>query len=491
MQRFFSKIFFYFLVFFLLNSLFTFVSYSFSYEDKFIKRINLWPFFVYSENKLKKVRNLEIMGPLFYKYSSPEKKIVSFRPFYSYIKKGKEKKMFFLSPSGIFKSNKKNTYFRLIPLINIYKTSQRKKRRKYFEFFLVFWGQTSQNETYGGFFPFYGRFENKFGKKKITFFLWPIYSKIQYENYTAYNYLWPFIRIIKGNKKNVSNYNGFKFWPFYGHFKEGNTEKKFVFWPFYIKTQFSDSEGEYSNELIVFPFYIREDTDSYNKKIILWPLFQKIHAKNYYYEQLDAPWPFYRKIKGTYIKALRYWPIYGYVKRKDSFDCFFLWPLYSYKEDKIIQGKLNFNEKEYKFLIFSKYRYAKQSQNFIKREYLIWPLIYGYHCRDKRNKSIITLYYFPAILPFYDEGMEMNYGAFLKLWEYYKKNDYTSFKLLWGLYRYEKFKQRSVQELSFLFRMVNGPNTRYLEFLGGLLGIGKVQGKIRIKLLFMNITKNN
>jgi hypothetical protein len=87
--------------------------------------------------------------------------------------------------------------------------------------------------------------------------------------------------------------------------------------------------------------------------------------------------------------------------------------------------------------------------------------------------------------------MERNYSAFLKLWEYYKHEDYTYFKLLWGLYRYEKNKQKSIQELAFLFRIVNGPDTSYIEFLEGFLGIGKLEGNPKIKLFFLELTHNN
>jgi hypothetical protein len=62
---------------------------------------------------------------------------------------------------------------------------------------------------------------------------------------------------------------------------------------------------------------------------------------------------------------------------------------------------------------------------------------------------------------------------------------------LWGLYRYEKNKQKSVQELAFLLRMVNGPGTSYVEFLEGFLGIGKIEGNPKIKLLFLELTHNS
>ena len=463
------------------------VSCLFSYEDSFEKRINLWPFVVYSKNKVNKIKRLEIAGPFFYKYSYPEENGTSFRPFYSSVKNHKEKRSYFLSPLGVYRSDNETTTLKLVPLINKtwVKTPEERKENKHFDFFPIFWGETAQNETYGGLFPIYGKFKNRFGKKEITFVLWPIYSKIEYKDHIASNYLWPFIRTVKDKKKSDSSeYSGFKIWPFFGHFKEGDTEREFFLWPFYIRNRFKDFEGDYSDKLIVFPFYIKEDTDSYNKKIILWPFFQKVYAKTYNYHQLDAPWPFYRKIEGEGIEGRRYWPFYGYVKKNGSFDYFFIWPLYSYKEDHLTQKKLRFYEREHRFMIFSKYRYTEQTNKLLQKEYRIWPLVYGYE-----NNHSTQFYYFPAILPFYDEGLERNYSAFLKLWEYYQKNDYIFFKLLWGLYRYEKFKQRSVQELAFIFRTVSGPDTNYIEILEGLLGLGKIEGKSRVKLFFINLVK--
>ncbi|PMP95677.1 MAG: hypothetical protein C0169_05200 [Thermodesulfobacterium geofontis] len=476
----------YFLIFFLI-----FVSRVFPYEDSSEKRFNFWPFIVYSKNKINKIERLEIAGPFIYKYSFPKEKGTSLRPIYSSVKGAEGERIFFLSPLGIYKSDKETTSLKLVPLISKtwVKTPEEKQEEKHFDFFPVFWGKTSQNETYGGIFPIYGKFKNRFGKKEITFVLWPIYSKIEYEKYTAYNYLWPFIRTIREKEKHEpSEYSGFKFWPLFGRFKEADTERSFILWPFYIKSYFRGSEGEYSDRLIVFPFYIRENTNIYNKKIVLWPFFQKIYAKDYYYKQLDAPWPFYQKIEGEEIKGLRYWPFYGYVKKEDSLDYFILWPLYFYKEDHIIQKDLKFDEREYKFLIFSKYRYTEQTGNPLEREYRIWPIIYGY---ESKSNSTTQFYYFPAILPLYDEGMERNYSAFLKLWEYYQHEDYSFFKLLWGLYRYEKTKQKSIQELAFLFRIVKGPDTNYIEFLEGLLGIGKIEGNPKIKIIFMDFTPTN
>lgn len=476
------NILFYFLIGFLI-----FNSKVYSYEDQIERRLNLWPFIVYTKNKLYNIERLEIAGPFIYKYSFPKENGTSIRPFYSSVKFLEGQKVFFISPLGIYKSDNETASFKLIPLINKTWTiiPEEKREEKHFDFFPIFWGETSKNETYGGFFPIYGKFKNRFGKKEISFILWPFYTKVKYfEDYTAKNYLWPFIRILKEENKKEVQYSGFKIWPFYGHFKEGEKERNFIIWPFYIKESFKSSEGDFSEKLSIFPFYIKEDTESYNKKIILWPFFQKIYAKNYFYRQLDAPWPFYRKIEGEEISGSRIWPFYGFLKKSDSLDYFILWPFYSYKEDIIEQNNLIFNEREHHFLIFSKYKYTLQTDQPIEKEYKIWPIVYGY---ESYNNSLTNFYYFPAVLPLYDEGIERNYSAFLKLFEYYKHQDYVFLKLLWGLYRYERFQNRSVQELAFIYRIVKGPDTNYVEFLEGLCGLGKLEGKPIIKVFFINL----
>jgi len=476
--------------FFLLFFSFFVTSNTFAYEDSIEKRINLWPFLVYSKNKFTKVERLEIAGPFIYKYSFPEEKGLSLRPFYSSIKTSKEKRAYFFSPLGLYKSNNETSTFLFFPFILIKNIWNRdiKKERKHVDFFPFFWGITSENERYGGIFPIYGTFKQRFGAKEITFFLWPFYSKVVYEKYTAKNYFWPFIRIIKPNKPGDKNYKGFKIWPIYGHFKEGRKTRTFVFWPFYIKEVYQGN-GYFDKRLIIFPFYIKEDTNLYKTRIIFWPFFQKAYAKDPYYKQIDAPWPFYRKIEGKNIKGFRIWPLYGYVKRNDFLDYFILWPLYFYQEDNIRKNNTLYMEKVYKFLVFSKYKTINKNNAIFINEFRIWPLVYDYTLHSKNED--IKFWYFPAILPIYDEGIKRNYEAFLKLMEYYKKNDYVFFQFLWGLYQFEKYKNRKVQELGFLLRLIKDKETNYIEFLEGLLGFGKIEGKPVCKLFLLTSVQNN
>lgn len=356
------------------------------------------------------------------------------------------------------------------------------KEGKKWEYFPIFYGKTANNETYGGIFPFYGKLKDRFGKEEITFFLWPFYSKIEYEEHSAYNILWPFIRVVKSKELETQNYKGFKIWPFYGHFKEGEEERKFILWPFYIKSTYRDDAGNFEDKVFYFPFYSREKTDAYEKEIYLWPFYQKICAYDPFYEQIDAPWPFYRKIRGEKVNGLRLWPFYGYVKREETIDSFVLWPLYFYKEDYYQKGNYTYMEWEHRFLILSKENQIIIQGKPVQREFRFWPFYYAYENTEKKVK----IHYLPAIIPFFDEGLERNYGPFLKLFENFEYEDYQFLKILWGLYRYERKGTREVQELAFIFRAVKDENTNYFEFLEGFLGFGKIKNKPIFKILFIN-----
>ncbi len=472
-------------------------SLSLAYEDSVEKRVNLWPLGVYSKNKIYHSKRLELLGPFIYKYQLEKEEGVSLRPLFSSVKtfssekEPLEKRIYFLAPLGLYFSDNETTTFKLIPLINqkIEKTPiKEEKEGTKWEYFPIFIGKTAEGDTYGGIFPIYGKLKDRFGKEEITFFLWPLYSKVTYEKFRVTNILWPFIRTVKAKTEGDPSYRGFKVWPFYGEFKEGEEERKFVLWPFYIKSHYKDEYGNFEEKVYYFPFYGREKTDTYEKTLYLWPFFQKIYRSDPYYKQIDAPWPFYRNIEGKEIEGKRIWPFYGYVKKTDSLDLFILWPFYFYQETSLSKGNTTHLEKEHRFLLLSKQREVLENSSSSLREFRFWPFYYGYEDSQKE----IKLQSFPALFPFYDEGVERNYGALFKILENFEKGNYQLIKFLWGLYRYEKFDLREIHELAFLLRVVQDKTqgTNYFEFLEGLLGFGKIEKKPVFKLFFINLLKD-
>lgn len=469
-----------------------------AYEDSQEKRLNLWPFVFYSKDKTTNSTRVEVLGPFYQKYTFPQENGTSLRPFISVVTISKARKAFFLSPLGTYRSDEEISSFKLIPLIDKtwYKNDPSYPPNERFTFFIVFTGKTENNETYGGVFPLYGKFKDRFGAREISFFLWPLYTKTTYEEHINYNILWPFIKITKPTKstekhEGQDHYKGFKLWPLYGSFIEGPTKRYFILWPFYIKEHSSLSQEEFSEKTVVFPFYISEKTETHEKKIVLWPFFQKIDTYDRSYHQVDILWPFYRKIEGKEITGRRWWPLYGYVKRSDSLDIFSLWPLYFYKYADLSNANQTYLEKEHRFLLLSKFREIQEKEN-ISKEILLWPLFYSYEVYSKAHtKPTVRIWYLPSLLPLFDEGLERNYGCFFKLIEYHHREDYKFLKVFWGLYRYERNKDKTVQELGFVIRLVRGQDTSYVEFLEGLLGIGKIENITSLKIFYIPVIKQD
>jgi len=96
---------------------------AFAYEDQTEKRLNLWPFFVYSKHKPKNLTRIELLGPFISKTSSPKEESFSLRPIYSSVKEIEdnrtiEKRTYFISPLGLYRENEEEIRFKLIPLID-------------------------------------------------------------------------------------------------------------------------------------------------------------------------------------------------------------------------------------------------------------------------------------------------------------------------------------------------------------------------------------
>ncbi len=469
---------FYILIIFLL-----FHSLAHAYQDKKEVRFNFWPLFVYIKIKPEHTKILKILGPVFFEFSSKKEKIFSLRPLFSYIKTPKTVEFYFLSPLGKYQKTPSFSIFYLVPLAKrkVIKLPDQKKEI-FNEFLLLFWGKTYENQTYGGFFPFFGNFKNRFGTQKIEFFFWPLYTRVDYQDHYTISYLWPFVKTFHTKPGSKFIYKGFKFFPFYGKTIEAWRETKFILFPFYIKEKNIKEKVKPFKRTIVFPFYIKEQTDLYTKTIYLWPFFQFIKAPKFKYEQIDAPWPFYRKIKGDKIQGFRLWPLYGKTVKPDYYHSFFLWPFYFFTRDFFVRGNTSYLRIEHRILLISKFARIYSNNTLVSRVFNLWPILNFKQTPQEKHFS------FFEIIPVKERGMQENYAPIFRIFNYYKNQNCTLVNFLWGLYIYENCNQRKVNELGFLFRKIDDlqTDTHYIEFLNGLIGFGKIDGKKVFKLFFIN-----
>ncbi len=449
-------------------------------------RYNFWPLFFYQKSP--KAWELELLGPIFYRYHTALESGTSLRPLFSSVYRRGQHEVFFLSPLGHYLRTKTFSRLRLVPLIS--KDFVHKgwgENRSYHEYGLVFWGKTADGKRYGGLFPLYGHLYHWGFRDEITFFLWPLYVHSRYDGNDSYTLLWPIFNFTHG-----PTVKRLRLWPLFGHrVREHREMRTFFFWPFFWHSKYCVSCGGRGEKYMFFPFIIWEKSPRTTRYMFLYPFFKYLKSQDLGYVEYDFPWPFLRYVEGKYDRERRFWPFLGYTETMTMTKghChwhFFLWPLYSYeycfspdpdpKQQRITENR--------KFFLLSKVERVRNGQG--KELYLYarwWPL--GAQIKRADGSEI---FYFPALLPFEDEGLNRNYAPFLRLYEYvHDPRGFTRSKALWGLYRHDVTPTESFVDLAFIINYHRRGKAWELSLLKGLFALGNKANAYRLKLFFLKI----
>jgi hypothetical protein len=423
------------------------------------RRENFMPLFLYSEDEEKGGTRTEILGPLFLFARNEEKTERAFRPFFYYQKHENGETLFeYLYPLGKYIETDRKVESYLMPLISTHQDKTEPRGAKERTYGLIFWGETAKGESYGGFFPFYGKLKKRFGKDEIDFFLWPLYSHSREGENHSYTVLWPFFDYSEGGGREAR-----KLWPIFGQDrKERSYERSYFLWPFFhFEKRYLYTDDPMEIEMIL-PFYVSFQSQREGRRSVLWPFFNYSYNERTHYTQWDLPWPLFRWAEGDQLQIRRFFPIYGQKKMKDRETGFFLWPLYSYDH----QFGGDYQKSVERFLLLSKDErqlWKKQGEEAFR--FRLWPLFR--HQQDRQGQEAFSL---PALIPFDDEGFERNWGPLLSLYTYHRtsRGDSES-RILWGTYLHRRNAQRELTEISFLLTYFEAREVVYLCLLRGLL----------------------
>lgn len=417
------------------------------------------PLFLYSEDEEKGGTRTEILGPFFLFSQNQEKKVRAFRPFFYYQTDAKEHTLIeYLYPLGKYTETDRKVAYYLVPFISTHRDKTETTGAREQTFFLIFWGETAQGESYGGFFPFYGNFKKRFAKDEIDFFLWPIYSHSREGENHSYSFFWPFLDYSEGGGREAR-----KLWPIYGHDrKEKSYDRSYFLWPFFHfekRHLYTDDPTEIE---MILPFYVSFQSKKEGRRSVLWPFFNYSYNESTNYTQWDLPWPLIRWGEGNERSILRLFPLYGRKKMEDRETGFFLWPIYSYDHQK---GG-NYQKYVDRFLLLSKdEREVWEKEAKEARSFRLWPLFH--HKLDKDGRE---LFYLPVLIPFDDDGFERNWRPLFSLYEYrHDPQGESESRILWGVYLHRKNALRELYEVSFLLTTYTAQDIHYVCLLRGLL----------------------
>jgi hypothetical protein len=391
-------------------------------------------------------------------------------------------------------------------------------------------GSDSKEGPYFAIFPLAGVVKGQFGKKRLAFVLWPLWSSAVDKRYESFHVMWPFIGYWKGRDQ-----VGRRLWPFFGvNRREGRFDRRFYLWPLFARWKVGLDTRYPAETVFFFPFYGRVTsefiTDSGERvprldfRTWLFPFFSRSvkHGVRPGERTLRAwhmPWPLISRERGEGLVVRKIWPLWGERKSNDRRDRFVLWPLHrrSVSHDEEAEhrwrsvGLLFYDRTERWVETPHGRRPPRWPKDFVpvpdprieagthrpyetadgdvrsRRWVQLWPL---FHYR--RNEEGEKRFQFLSLLPQRTRGRaEAIYAPF------------------WSLYRYERDEDREKRE-SFVFGLFRhhrrpegeGPGMRYvnlaglagyhrrtgvgkkLSVLGGLIGYERVGGRRAYRFLW-------
>ena len=461
------------ILFLLFTCLFPFSLVAGEPESKpLIKKYGFSPLFSILKVESPAYHEFMAVGPFFFCEESKKEEVFGLRPLFSKkVEKDKGNVRWdVLYPLSRFQRGEKDqNYFVLLYRSDTYKKSEEER----FYFFPFFWGKTKTGKTYGGFFPFYGHLTDRFERKDIRFFLWPLYARSERDGVVKTSYLWPFFTSYSGEKG-----EGFRFWPFYGHeVKRGYYEKGFILWPFFFKTAKDLDKKEPIYTKAFFPFYMkRERPPNYRETDYLWPIFRYVEDDEYHRVRYEA-WPIFAKAHSDYEEWFRLFPFYVHKTTPNYEKWTVLWPFLRRKHYWEGDTEVDYNE----FLAFSRFRHEREpgGEWWIQRQNL-WPIFCDAHLRDGRSWAA------PDPIPLVFEGYRRNWRPIWTIYGGYDKGGIHRSQFLWGLYDHIRTGNASLTDIAGLVQWEEeGEDVARFSLLQGLLKYENIRGNASLEFFFL------
>ena len=385
--------------------------------------LNLWPLFTYRSDPEGVRSKLRILGPLIYRRKGSEEGEFALRPLFYWIKNGKENSLTveYLYPLGKYRKEGGYSKNYIVPFTTFRGEQGEERRESYFSLFLYFRGQAEEGERYWGVFPLYGHLVNRFGRDRIRFYLWPIYSDVSDEGAYTWTFLWPILSGTRGGGKKA-----FRVWPLGGYRgEEGISRTDFILWPFFIKSMRDLDTDDPERGYFLFPLYRGVRSRRTRQVTVLWPFFSYGVDERNRYKRWDVPWPFISFSRGEKLRRDLIFPLYYGKEAPGDRTRWILWPFYQCWDDQF--G--NQREVVQRYLLLNRIKTVFDDKGeVISKQVSIWPFF-----RYSREGDEVRLYLF-NLIPLRYEGFERNWAPLYTVFRYERSASRKKWDILWGLY---------------------------------------------------------
>ena len=419
---------------------------------------NGWPLFVQQMNPDGTVESGEYLGPLLFNQTRADgARLNGFRPFYLHTQAGRQATTHLLYPLFTWQKEGGDRSFGFFELINFRRqTDPVQPTVRTFDVWPFYFSRDTGRpaDSYRALFPLGGTIKQRFGKDRIHFVLFPLYSGVDKNGRHTTHAPWPFLRFIDG-----AGHHGFEFWPLFGHQgRDGDYDSRFYLWPLIYKSSKNLSEPQPSVSVGVLPFYTRDTAPGFIDETFGWPFFGYTHrTEPYRYNEQRYFWPLFVQGRGDRRFVNRWAPFYTHSIIKGYDKTWVVWPVFrhaTWEDDGITQKK---NQWLFFFYWSLTQRSTTNPAAAPAHKTHVWPLLSSWNNgAGRRQWQLLSPFevFFPS-----NEPVRRLYTPLLALYRYDQKSpEDTRHSVLFNLLSWRKSPEEREFHLGPLFKTYSRPD---------------------------------
>ena len=358
-------------------------------------------------------------------------------------------------------------------------TEEAGHRHHWILFPLYFGGHTDSHGTYHAVFPLGGVLKGVFGRDKIRFVLFPLYSHATTGERESYYVLFPFIRWASGGGRNE-----WHFWPIVGRMQRRDQPSRWFFlWPFFWHA----GEGKAT---MLFPLAGSQEKGDITTRHVIWPLFSYAHNSKTGRRDYVSPWPILRIGNGPDYRRFQVWPLFGTVTDRHVSRQYVAWPLLRFEQRETETAQMTGRS------LFIIYRSIQNewldaaSGERSDYENILWPA--WYYKRDGLGNTYFATFALRGIPD--PQGWDRFYSFIWRVYEHETRtiapdsagDPWQSTRALWGMFRYDRDDDANRLRVFPLFESEkkSGEFTSF-KVIAGMFGFEDRPGKRTYKILFV------
>ena len=431
----------------------------------------------------------QAVGPFVEHRRAPDgRRFTAIRPFWSHVSDVESRRAHtdVLWPVGSFLSRGDELHWRMLPAFgHDFDTDTSPSRHRWAVFPVLFGGRDADDQGYFAIFPLGGTIHEIFGRDRVWFVLFPLYTRsLQNDNRTT-SVLWPIYSRTTGG-----DLYRWRVWPLYGYSHTPDRwTKRFVLWPIWTSVDYH-YPGTDGGGFILFPLYGQVNLPDRQSRM-LFPPFFKVEWGDTDHFAFNAPWPILQYVNSPDYERLYVFPLGGRRRRGHDRSWFALWPIFSGQRTARPREVLT----RFRALPFWYYenvqtrapagetpdgdRLPRDEGASLSRYMRLWPL--GMYRREK-ELSVVRV---PDLWPLRQTpGIERNWAPLWTLYRRERSEDRRLSEVLWGMFRWERTPEVRDVRLFPLLESREKDDTRRWRFLYGLLGYEREDLQKTYQLLY-------